>query len=354
MMKNLYMRKILISGVIVLSLIGAGGCGSNTATQKEARTTEKVEQADSSSTEHVEETTTPWYESVNVDWKENSLELDSGIRMTYLTLGPEDGTSIILIHGATDSRLSWFQVAPDLAEKGYRVYVPELRGHGKTDKPKEDAYTLDEHTEDIKSFIDLLDLKKVNLVGHSLGTFIAEEIAAKYPDLVNSITLIGAGYKVQGNEVIDWVLNGDGNSFRGINSYSDDEKIPDEFIKEWTTTVNEDKNFAEGIYEQAKELPDYAWKAIFNGLNGQNIEDDLKEIKAPVQVIWGSEDTVFPKNEQTELLANLTNASFVNFTQIDGADHNTHWASKDIASQIADLIEKNVEKKAAKGGCCDK
>ena len=349
-MKNTYVKKFLVGLIVIGIITGVSACGEKNNIQKESAVSESSES--DSSAEKVA-ASTPWYECVDVDWVENSVKLSTGINMTYLTLGPEDGTPIVLIHGATDSRLSWFQVAPDLAEKGYRVYIPELRGHGKTDKPQEDTYTIEEHTADIKSFIDLLKLKNVNLVGHSLGTFISEELAANYPDLVTSVTLIGAGYKVQGNAVIDWVLNGDGDSFQGVNAYQDGEEIPDEFVKEWTTTVNKDQGFARGIYEQARELPNYAWRAIFNGLNGQNISDDLAKIKAPVQIIWGSEDTVFPKNEQEELIQYLTSASFVNFTQIDGADHNTHWTSEEVASQVADLIAGNVEKKSAKNGCCD-
>ena len=349
-MKSKYRKQFLFGFITILTLVGVSACGRTGDRQKESVVPENSEKDFSTETVAAD---IPWDESVEVDWKENSLELSTGIHLTYLTLGPEGGTPIVLIHGATDSRLSWFQVAPDLAEKGYRVYIPELRGHGKTDKPREDAYTLEEHTADIKSFIDLLGFKKVNLVGHSLGTFISEELAAKYPDLVTSVTLIGAGYKVQGNEVIDWVLNGDGASFKGVNAYGDEEEIPDEFVQEWTTTVNEDQGFTQGIYEQAKSLPNYAWRAIFNGLNGQNIADDLAKIKAPVQIIWGSEDVVFPKDEQQQLIKYLTNASFVNFTQIDGADHNTHWASSEVASQVADLIAKNVEKKSAKSACCD-
>ena len=71
------------------------------------------------------------------------MDLDTGIKMTYLTCGPEDGIPLLLIHGATDSRISWSQVAPKLADAGFRCYIPELRGHGKTDKPEagEEGYT---------------------------------------------------------------------------------------------------------------------------------------------------------------------------------------------------------------------
>lgn len=303
---------------------------------------ENMENSKASSEDPGDSADKSWDELVDVNWEENSTDLETGINMTYLTLGPEDGKPIVLIHGATDSRISWSQVAPKLAEQGYRVYVPELRGHGKTDKPKEDAYTLDEHESDILALINVLGLKKVNIVGHSLGTFIAEKLAIDYPELVSSITLIGAGYKVEHNEVIDWVLNGDGEGFDGVTAYKDGGEIPDDFIREWTSTVNEDKNFADAIYLQAKNLPNYAWAAIFNGLNGTNLSGELDKITAPVLIIWGSEDIVFPENEQKELQSYLTNAEKVDFVTIDGADHNTHWASDEVAGRIANLIGKEA------------
>ncbi len=285
----------------------------------------------------------PWYEYVNVDWKESSIELSTGINLTYLTIGPKKGKAVILIHGATDSRVSWSQVAPKLAAKGYRVYVPELRGHGKTDKPEDDAYTLNEHASDIKAFIKALGLKKVNLVGHSLGTFISEKIAIDKPKLVSSLTLIGAGYKVKSNAVIDWVLNGDGESFPGVNAFVNGGEIPDTFIREWTATVNENADFAEATYRHAKGLPSYAWGAIFNGLNGTDLSSKLKKIKAPVTIIWGTEDIVFPENEQKQLKKLLKNAK-TKLVKIKGADHNTHWASNKIAEKVAGLIASRVGK----------
>lgn len=275
------------------------------------------------------------------NWAEKQLLLDTGIHMAYAELGPETGKPAVLIHGATDSRLSWIQVGPCLAAKGYHVYIPELRGHGKTDRPQAARYTLQEHEADILSLIEKLGLKRTVLVGHSLGTMISQKIAADHPELVTSLTLIGAGYQVEKNDVIDWILDGDADTFQGLNRMSDEEELPDAFVRDWAKTENPMEGLADAIYQHAKGLPTYVWRAIFAGTRGINISEDVKKITAPVQIIWGTEDVVFPRELQDGLLRCLVNAKSVRFQEFPGQDHNTHWASEAVAKQVTELIVRN-------------
>lgn len=281
-----------------------------------------------------------WYELVDNDWVEHFVDLDTGIKMCYLTMGPEDGKPVILIHGATDSRISFSQVAPIVAEAGYRVYVPELRGHGKSDKPVEedDAYTVAEHTADIISFMDKVDIEKADITGHSLGTFIAQELAIVYPQSVTSITLIATGAKVEGNEALTWCYYGDGESYLGVHGYDEEQAMPEDFIKDWTSCANEDENFNKALYLHALALPYTSWSQTFGGLLQLDNRERLASITCPVQIIWGTEDTLFLAEDQEEIKTTLVNASQVNYVEIEGAAHNTHWESKAIAKQVADLV----------------
>lgn len=256
-------------------------------------------------------------------------------------MGPEDGTPLLLIHGATDSRLSWAQVAPILAEAGYRVYIPELRGHGKTDKPEEadEAYTVAEHAADILNFMDKVGLEKVNITGHSLGTLISQELAITSPERVASITLIASGAKVNGNESLTWCYYGDGTDYLGVHGYDAENAMPDSFVKDWAACVNEDKDFCDGIYHHAAGLPYYDWAHIFGGLLDYDNRERLATVTCPVQIIWGTEDVIFLESDQEELKAALTGAEKVDFVKIEGASHNTHWDSKEIAAQVAGLIK---------------
>jgi pimeloyl-ACP methyl ester carboxylesterase len=263
-------------------------------------------------------------------------QLPTGIKMAYVELGAKSDTTIVLIHGATDSYVSWSQIAPRLANAGYRVIVPELRGHGKTDKPTEGLYAAQTYGQDIEALLESLEIGKAHFVGHSLGTFISQWIAVDSPELVLSLTLIGSARTVAGNETLEWLLEGDGD-FKGINHETE---LGEEFLRDWTTSTNYDPEFIEKTYEHAKNLPLYVWVNVFNGLSEP--VSGLERIAVPVQLIWGTEDGFFSQDDQNDLIAALSGTN-VTFVQKEGLPHNTHWEAhedEDISSDILNFIKK--------------
>lgn len=276
-----------------------------------------------------------------MDWTENKIHLSTGINLAYTVTGPEEGTPVVLIHGLTDGRVSWSQVAPALASKGYRVYVPEYRGNGKTDKPygDEEAYSVKELTKDIAEFLYKLNIEKAHIVGHSLGSIIAQELDISYRDKINSITLIGSGVNVSSdNETINWLVNGDGEDFKGIFGYDDTQKLPESFIEAWGYSTNPDDKFQAANLEHLRQTPYYVWKALVSNLLKFNNTDRLKDITGEVQIIWGTEDVVFPKEQQDLLKKGLVNSN-VRYHEIEGADHNTHWGSPKAVDTVVDYID---------------
>ena len=251
-----------------------------------------------------------------VDWTEKAVHLSTGIHLAYTVTGDEKGTPVILIHGLTDGRVSWSQVAPALAKKGYRVYVPELRGNGKTDKPiEESAYALKELTNDIAAFIDKLELKKPHIVGHSLGAFVAQELSILHADKIASITLIGSGAAVdETNATIDWLVNGTGDkNFDGIFAYDSTQKLPDTFYEKWGNSTNPDKDFQTAHLEHLHQVPYYAWKFLVRNLLKIDNSNRLSSITSDVQIIWGTKDAIFDKKSQETLQKGLNKAKSIEF-----------------------------------------
>lgn len=324
----------LAAALALMLALSACSAGSTGGSQPSSQPPEESKAAQE------QQDTREWWQLAGADWDEHTAALDTGINMTYLTCGPEDGTPVVLIHGATDSRLSWAQVAPALAAQGFRVYVPELRGHGKTDKPADadGMYTVAEHTADILSFLDKAGVESANIVGHSLGSLISQELAEAAPEKVRTITLIASGAKSAGNEALDWVFDGDGAEYLGVHGYDDTKTLPADFVAEWAACTNEDADFCRGIYLHAEGLPYEVWGYIFGGLKVYDNTDGLASITCPVQIIWGTQDSIFLESDQTELQSGLTNAEKVSFVSIEGASHNTHWDSKEIAAQVSGLI----------------
>ena len=258
--------------------------------------------------------------------------LSTGIRISYVELGSKRGDPVVLLHGATDSYVSFSQVGTALANMGYHVYIPELRGHGNTSKPTGQAYTPGLLAKDIDAWMHQLGLTKAHVVGHSLGSFVAQELAISYKSRVSSLTLIGSAAKTTGNLALGWVLEGD-DEFPGLIAFGDD--IPDEFIVDWTASSNYDPAFVTATYKHAKSLPAYVWVNAFSALEVDNTAR-LSKIKVPVQIIWGENDDFFPIEDQNELQSALGSAA-AEFIKIAGAGHNTHWEGDSAATIAAEI-----------------
>lgn len=254
-------------------------------------------------------------------------DLNTGIRMAFVELGQKNGSPIVLLHGATDSYLSFSQMAPIIAEHGYRVIIPEFRGHGKSSAP-ESLYVIEAHTADVYALLKMLDMQDAHIVGHSLGSFVAQKLAAEYTASVSSLTLIGTAATLSGNAVLEWILEGDDN-FGGINHL---QSLPDAFLLEWTASSNYDKNFISKTLEHAKALPIETWRNVFGGASISDFADP-SSITVPVQIVYGNEDVFFSKDMQMELIARLGSKSIL-YLEKKGMGHNTHW-EENLGEEIA-------------------
>ncbi len=96
---------------------------------------------------------------------------------------------VVLLHGAGMNRTAWQLQTRYLAHHGYRVAALDLPGHGGSDGPPLES--IPEMADWAVDVIDALDLGPAHIVGHSMGTFIAMEAAARRPEAVRSIVLIG-------------------------------------------------------------------------------------------------------------------------------------------------------------------
>lgn len=101
------------------------------------------------------------------------------------------GDPLLLLHGLGSSGQDWELVAPQLAAH-HRVVVPDVRGHGRSDKPPGE-YGVPLFARDIAAFCDRLGLGAVNVVGLSMGGMIAFELAVSRPDLVRSLVIVNSG-----------------------------------------------------------------------------------------------------------------------------------------------------------------
>jgi pimeloyl-ACP methyl ester carboxylesterase len=116
-----------------------------------------------------------------------------GASIAYEVTG--DGRPVVLLHGFPDSGRLWrHQVAP-LADAGFKVIVPDMRGYGGSDKPSEvDAYNILYLVADVGAVLDDAGVDQAHVVGHDWGAAVAWALAAVTPDRVDHLVALSVGH----------------------------------------------------------------------------------------------------------------------------------------------------------------
>ncbi len=109
------------------------------------------------------------------------------------------GPLVILVHGWPELWSSWRHQIRPLADAGYRVVVPDLRGYGGSDKPHAvAAYDMASMMADLLGLIDALGEASAILVGHDWGAPICWHTAALFPDRVSAVAGLSVPYSRRG------------------------------------------------------------------------------------------------------------------------------------------------------------
>jgi pimeloyl-ACP methyl ester carboxylesterase len=229
----------------------------------------------------------------------SSVLLKTGVRLHYAYKGDPSGTPIILLHGYGDSWFSYSPILP-LLDKKYRVYIPDQRGHGNSDRPSE-GYALKQFAADVVAFMDAMNVKQATIVGHSMGSFVAQHVAAQVPGRVNKLVLIGSATKIRNNVVTGLQQE--------INALAD--PMPEKFVRDFQIGVAFQplpQEFLDGVVRESLKLPARVWRGVMAQMVAPEADDELKRIKSPTLIIWGDKENIFPRSEQDLLVAALRNA----------------------------------------------
>lgn len=258
---------------------------------------------------------------------ENRWVLVEGHRMHYLAEGPANGPVVVLVHGLGGEAEDWRNLAPYLAKAGLRVYLPDLPGYGRSERPADFSYSIRDEAGAVVGFLDALGLRQVDLGGWSMGGWIVQLVAARHPERVKRLILFDAA---------------------GI-----DEKPA------WDTRLFTPTTPAELDQLEALLMPhppwipgfaardilrvsnDHAWvihRAVASMLTGQDATDHLLPgLKMPVLIVWGSVDKITPLS-QGEKIHQLVPQS-----QLDVFPGCGHLAPGQCAAQIGPKVVEFVK-----------
>lgn len=117
------------------------------------------------------------------------------ITMNVTSAGPADGRPVLLLHGFPELAFSWRHQLVALAERGFRVIAPDMRGMGGTDAPAPiEAYDIIALTGDVIGLLDALGIERAVVVGHDWGADVAWKAALIHPGRVEAVAGISVPY----------------------------------------------------------------------------------------------------------------------------------------------------------------
>ena len=235
----------------------------------------------------------------------NYLELD-GDTLAYLEYGPEDATTLILLHGIPTSSFLHRDVAPGVASAGYRVIVPDLLGFGESGKPqREGAYTVATHAERVFALADALGVDTFVLGLHDIGGLVGWEMLLQDADRLEGLVLADTTAGLEGvtpapltaaimtgeatpretwSQLDDPAFAADATRAFLVQGYSDERLLPDALVEVYTAPLVEGSSeaftqFFEGLGLFAESEP--VRREAFASFN------------KPVAIIFGAQDKFF-------------------------------------------------------------
>jgi epoxide hydrolase 4 len=138
-----------------------------------------------------------------------AIDAGSGLREGYAKVGDAelhyveagDGPLVLLLHGFPAFWYSWRQQIAPLAEAGFRVVAPDLRGYNLSSRPDDFAdYSADKLAADIRGLIRELGAESAMVVGHDWGGTVAWTLAANHPEVVDRLAILNAAHARKLNE----------------------------------------------------------------------------------------------------------------------------------------------------------
>jgi pimeloyl-ACP methyl ester carboxylesterase len=267
------------------------------------------------------------------DASKRSIALSTGVSLAYVDMGERSGPAVVLIHGYTDNARDWVPMVPYLPKR-YRLILVDIRGHGQTSKP-ECCYTRLDFAYDIKLLLDALGVAKADIVGHSLGSIIAQTFAEYWPERTAHVVLISS----TGGMPPGAAQHRPGFDFAAeIRKLKEPIEADSPFmIAWWDSPTPVDPDFIRRERQDAAGIPLRVWLAVLDqSLNADdlyaNLQSTLPRLKAPALLIWGSKDPIMEEDVRQSLRSALPRAEVRIF---DGLGHNPIWEDP---RGVADVI----------------
>jgi len=257
-----------------------------------------------------------------------------GVGIEYEVTG--QGRPVVLLHGFPDSGRLWRHQVPALADAGFQVIVPDLRGYGKSDKPEAaDAYSLPLLAGDVLAILGDLGIDRAHVVGHDWGAALAWVLASFAPDRVDHLVALSVGHPstfrrtdeqrqkswymllFQFQGVAEQWLTGD--SWAGLRGWG---HHPD--IDQVIADLEAHGSLTPGLNWYRANVPPESWIAP---------PIQLPPVTAPAMGVWSTGDFALSEAQMTDSAENV--AAPWRYERLEGPGH---WMQLEAPDEVNALL----------------
>jgi pimeloyl-ACP methyl ester carboxylesterase len=266
---------------------------------------------------------TPWHyrdalddygRSATPDWRDTDwlselkrIEVD-GIPFNYVDLGADASGKdpVVLVHGLGGQWQNWLENIPRLAQDR-RVVAMDLPGFGLTPEPEdEDEITITRYGRWVNALCDGLGLEEIDLVGNSMGGYIAAEVAIQFPERVKRLVLVSAA-GISSAEVLQAPILTIG---RVATALASNTAARYRYLAARPIT----RHMSLALVARHPRLmrADLAYEGFFKGAGKPGFDDALRasldydfrdrldDVKVPTLIVWGEKDSIIPTRDADE------------------------------------------------------
>ncbi len=217
------------------------------------------------------------------------------LKMAFMDVKPAEanGKTIVLLHGKNFNGYYFEKTAKALLNEGFRVIMPDQIGFGKSSKPKQYQFSLQQLAENTKSILDDLKIEKLIVLGHSMGGMLATKMAVMYPENVEKLILENPiGLEDYRNfspyQNIDKQYAAElKNTYDSYKDY----QLKFYYDGKWNSEYDKWLNLLAG-WTISKDFPITAWNAALTSdmIYTQPVVEDFQKIAVPTLLIIGTRD----------------------------------------------------------------
>ena len=254
------------------------------------------------------------------------LLLSTGVSVPHRAHGDPGGVPCLLVHAWCEAAGSFDRMLPHLP-RWAAVHAIDLRGHGGADKPA-DGYALADVAADVVAVLDALGLEQAVLVGSSSGGYVAQQVAASWPERVTGLALIGSPATLASRPPF-------ADEVAALTDPLDPAWVRDT-LAWFPLGTPVPSGYVDDRVADALAVPASIWSAALEGLCAAEPPLARAPLDIPGVVIWGGRDDVLGRTQRDALAAALPRARIV---VLPGVGHLVLWERPErVAAEVARLL----------------